>query len=389
MQGIYLLQGVIKHYDWGGTTYIPSLLNKENPVHEPFAEYWLGTHSSGIATVLTTDGETKPLTAYINDLPFLFKILDVKQMLSIQVHPTKKAAEQGYKKENEAGIALNDSQRNFKDDNHKPELMVALSDFWLLHGFRPKDEMMKVLTSEIHFNELIPVFEKKGYDGLYRHVMEIPQEDVNRILHHVVNHRPALHTGNEPDKTDSYYWMSKAGQLSTGENIDRGIFSIFFFNIVHLKKGEGIFQGPGVPHAYLEGQNAEIMANSDNVLRGGLTTKHIDVQELLKHIICAPTIPKIIRGKAVTKEERNYPVPVSDFYLSLIDIDKNKISTLNPHGAEILFVNEGSLTLSRGTYSIELRPGNPAALLIPGEPIILNTHEKSTIFRAGIPLIVR
>src|SRR5204863_6271059 len=127
-----------------------------------------------------------------------------------------------------------------------------------------------------------------------------------------------IYNKGDHDKDDEDYWAAKAAlTFSRNENIDRGIFSIYFFNLVHLKRGEGIFQDAGVPHAYLEGKNVELMANSDNVLRGGLTSKHIDVKELLKHVKCEPTYVNILYGEKINGIEKVYKTPTPDFQISL------------------------------------------------------------------------
>jgi mannose-6-phosphate isomerase len=158
MQNVYKLKGVAQHYSWGGKEFIPELLGIENKEEKPFAEYWLGAHPNAPAIVEDKD---LPLNQFVNEnavsvlgataaqrfgsLPYLFKILDVRQMLSIQVHPSKEAATEEYQRENEKGIPLNAPTRNYKDENHKPELMVALSDFYLLHGFKEESALREML----------------------------------------------------------------------------------------------------------------------------------------------------------------------------------------------------------------------------------------------------
>ena len=127
MPGIYSLKGTVKHYDWGGVSFIPSLLKIDNREKKPFAEYWMGTHPFGDSLVNTGGNELTPLSHIANAFPFLLKILDVKDMLSIQVHPSKAGAEEGFAKENTKGVPLDAPNRNYKDDNHKPELMVAFN----------------------------------------------------------------------------------------------------------------------------------------------------------------------------------------------------------------------------------------------------------------------
>ncbi|RYZ27358.1 MAG: mannose-6-phosphate isomerase, class I, partial [Chitinophagaceae bacterium] len=153
MNTIYKLKGVVQHYSWGGTDFIPQLLGVSNPEQKPFAEYWLGAHPAAPAILESLnlslhqfisnhpkEALGDQVAPKFGSLPYLFKILDVKQMLSIQVHPSKVAAEEEFEKENKAGVAINAPNRNYKDSNHKPELMYALSDFWLLHGFKKKED---------------------------------------------------------------------------------------------------------------------------------------------------------------------------------------------------------------------------------------------------------
>ncbi|MBL7743805.1 MAG: mannose-6-phosphate isomerase, class I [Chitinophagaceae bacterium] len=385
MPGIYRLTGTVKHYDWGGTSFIPSLLKTANTENKPFAEYWMGTHPLGVSVVETTEGRVKKLTEYVNELPYLFKILDVKDMLSIQVHPSKADAETEFARENKEGIPLDSPQRSYKDDNHKPELMVALGDFWLLHGFKPAKELEYILLNVLELRELLPVYNQSGYAGLYKYVMEMPQQEVDRILRPLVNNIVPVYQKGSADKMDEDFWAARAAlTFSQGDHIDRGIFSVYFFNLVHLKKGEALFQDAGVPHAYLEGQNVEIMANSDNVLRGGLTTKYIDVKELLKHVKCGPTVPHILKGEETTPHVRVYKTPVRDFELSAVEVGQNDVAKAIATSTEIVIITEGRVRI--GNAGIELQAGDPAAVLLAGtEYSVTGIDKKSTVFRASVP----
>lgn len=386
MSGIYRLTGVVKHYDWGGYTFIPQLLQQNNDAHKPFAEYWMGTHPLG-NSVVDKDGKNVPLTEMTKDLPYLFKILDVKEMLSIQVHPSKKAAEIEFERENKEGIPLDAPTRNYKDDNHKPEMTVALGDFWLLHGFKPEKELVYTLLNVVELRELLPVYNAGGYAGLYRYVMEMPQAEVNRILRPLIDHILPLYSAGDQDKTSEDFWAARAAQtFSKGDDIDRGIFSIYLFNIVHLKKGEGIFQDAGLPHAYLEGQNVELMANSDNVLRGGLTSKHIDVNELMKHVKCEATNPHILRGEEQGKGECVYITPAPDFQLSRFELKKGEKLAFTPSATDILIVVDGVATLQQGDKKIIIEKGHPSALVMPGAGVELSSQSTATVFRAGVPV---
>ncbi len=400
MPGIFRLKGTIKHYDWGGISFIPSLLQISNDDKLPFAEYWMGVHAQDNCAIELADHRRVSLKEFLREhpsylgndvmqrfghLPYLFKILDVHKMLSIQVHPSKAAAEKEFARENAEGIPVDSPHRNYKDDNHKPEMLVALGDFWLLHGFKPPEELVHTLLNVVELRELLPVFNQSGYEGLYKHVMEMPQEEVNRILQPLVDGLSAIYKNEEPDKYDEDHWAAKAAAgFSHNGKIDRGIFSIYLFNLVHLKKGEGIFQDAGVPHAYLEGQNVEIMASSDNVLRGGLTNKHIDVKELLKHVKCEPTYVRIISGEQINKE-RIYTTTAPDFQLSLFELEAGDSISFSPHTAEIILLTQGHAELSNENGSLKLEPGHPSAIVFPGKQIKLSGLTGAAVFRASVP----
>ena len=402
MPGIYRLKGTVKHYDWGGNSFIPSLLQMENKDNQPFAEYWMGVHPQDNCTAELPGHQRVLLKEYLKDnpgflgkdvhqqfghLPYLFKVLDVHKMLSIQVHPSKAAAEKEFARENAEGIPIDSIRRNYKDNNHKPELMVALSDFWLLHGFKPAEELTYTLQNVVELGGLLPVFNQSGYEGLYRYVMEMPQEEVNRILRPLIDNLATVNRDNKPDKYDEDFWAARAAySFPHRGKIDRGIFSVYLFNLVHLKKGEGIFQDTGVPHAYLEGQNVEIMASSDNVLRGGLTNKHIDVNELLKHVKCEPTHVHILSGEQVSSTERIYKTGAPDFQLSVFELKAGDSVSFSPVTAEIILLTEGIAQLDNGAGAIKLEPGHPSAIVFAGKEVKLNTDAGAIVFRASVPL---
>src|SRR6478752_1635767 len=305
---IFKLKGKVQHYAWGGYEFIPHWLGIPNTEHKPFAEYWMGAHPSASSDIVTPNGSLSlnelikgfpeitignNVQQKFGELPYLFKILDVHEMLSIQVHP-KEEAIKGFEEEEAKGIPVGAATRNYKDKNHKPEVMVALSEFWLLHGFLQQESLKKVLQSVPEFEKFVSLFKNDDYKKLYQHVMEMSQNEVNALLTPLVHRELQRKKDNELTKDQPGWWVTKLFEHQTSvENIDRGIFSVYFFNIVKANPGEAIFQGAGIPHAYLEGQNVELMANSDNVLRGGLTPKHIDVPELLKHTTFKGVAPNI------------------------------------------------------------------------------------------------
>ena len=411
---IYQLKGVIRNYDWGGTEFLSKLLSIPNPDQKPMAEYWLGAHDTASSKLITENDEI-PLNEFISGnkekvlgtiiskkfgrLPFLLKILDVKDMLSIQVHPSKHAAEVEFARENKEKISLTAAHRNYKDDNHKPELMVALSDFWLLHGFKPVEKLETILQSTPELKSLIRIFDETGYDQLYKTVMEMPQQTVNEILQPLLERIIPLYKENKLKKDDENFWAARAAitfnkaQSSTRKEqetsnqqptIDRGIFSIYFFNLLHLKPGEGIFQDAGVPHAYLEGQNIEIMANSDNVLRGGLTPKHIDVKELMKNVKFEETIPNILHEQKTGKETA-YNTAAPDFKLSRILLTKDDDFSFQSATGEILLVISGDVSIHSETDQLELHRGD-AAFVLSHKKVFMKALSRTDLYRASVPV---
>jgi len=381
MQKIFKIKGKVQHYAWGGNSYIPSLLQTNNTANKPFAEYWLGTH---VLAPSTLQDSNVPVTSVLgkSKLSYLLKILDVKDMLSIQVHPSKEVAEKMFAEENQNGIPVDAPNRNYRDDNHKPELVVALGEFWLLHGFKPVKKLKEVLRSVPELNFLEDVFADGNYEALYREVMEMPQEKVNSHLQPLLDRIIPKYEKNQLNKTSEDFWAARAAKTYNNKgNIDRGIFSIYFFNVVELKKGDGVFQAAGVPHAYLEGQNVEIMSNSDNVLRGGLTQKHIDVPELMKHVKFEPVEPQILHPAENDGGERIYETPVEDFKLSSFTVKKSGTAVFSTEVADIILQIVGKSTLSDGSDEINLSSGE-AAMVLPGAQVQLTASEDSLVFRA-------
>ena len=266
MTGIGKLTGSIKHYDWGGTRFIPKLMGETQEATKPEAEFWLGVHPQADCRFVSENGEPVLLRDYIaadpagtlgekvngqfGNIPYLLKALDVKDMLSIQVHPNKKAAVIDFEREEASGIPLTDPKRNYKDRNHKPELMVAMGEFWLLHGFKPERAMKAILSSVKELNFLAPVFESGSYAGVYEYVMKLPQEEVNAKLRPLLDRIIPLYKENRLEKSSEDFWAARAAL--TFSETDRGIFSVYLFNVVRTEKGQAVFQDAGIPHAYLE-----------------------------------------------------------------------------------------------------------------------------------------
>jgi len=390
------LSGKVQHYQWGGFDYIPRLLGRDNSDRQPFAEYWLGAHDN--APALLENGSK--LNEFIQQqpsvlgektlqqfgrLPYLLKILDVKDMLSIQVHPNKAAALDAFAQENAAGIPLTAPHRNYKDDNHKPELMVALGEFWLLHGFRSPEILKETLRAVPEFVFLLHVFKQEGYKALYELVMQMEQGKVNSTLQPLLDRLIPAYQAGRLAKNDPGFWAARAA-LTYNEpgKTDRGIFSIYLLNLVHLQKGDAVFQDAGILHAYLEGQNVEIMANSDNVLRGGLTPKHIDVPELMKHVLFQPVDPHIIQGKPLNDTEAVFETPAPDFELSRLLLAPGKTYSTTIGGTDIFFVLEGKAEVT-GTGSALLLNQGDAIVAFDHSELSFRTAGGAEIYHAGVP----
>lgn len=395
---ILKLQGKVQHYQWGGVTFLPELLGINNFSNQHYAEYWLGVHPLGAADVLI-DNELVPLQQLIDQdpiatlsepvqktfgtLPYLMKVMDVQQTLSIQVHPTKEKALAGFVKEDEAGIARNAPNRNYKDTNHKPEVMLAISEFWLLHGFKDPSLLESALSEIFEFQILLPLYKKDGLQALYQLIMEMDQDMVNNLLLPLVKREIRNKKENLLSKADPGWWVAKYfdDQNPVGD-IDRGIFSIYFFNIVQLQPGEAIFQGAGIPHAYLEGQNVELMANSDNVLRGGLTNKHIDVPELLANMLFQPTKPQILKGVILKDGETVFQFPVPDFSLTHLQLEANASFESKSTGPEIWIVLEGGVIINN---QLVIKKGE-SFIVFTDQAYEFQSSGKSVLCKAFVPL---
>lgn len=394
---VFALEGKVQHYQWGGFTYIPQLLSRSNDSKQPFAEYWLGAHVQAPATIsggsdlhrLLTDNPSllgKKVQQEFGRLPYLLKVLDVKDMLSIQVHPTRANAIKGFAAENAAGIPVTAPNRNYKDDNHKPELMAALGDFYLLHGFREPGSMKAVLQQVTELNFLLPIFGEGNYKALYATVMEMPATEVNRYLQPLLNRIVPLYENEQLLKNEPDFWAARAAKtFIQGDTLDRGIFSVYLLNLVFLQEGQAVFQDAGILHAYLEGQNVELMANSDNVLRGGLTPKYIDVPELMNHVLFEPVIPHIFQATAINEHESTYRTPAADFELHTIRLKTNDNYSLKANTTDILIVLEGDLVAYEGELpGIELQKGDSLVLLADAS-LTLSSVEGALVFKATVP----
>jgi len=377
------IEGKTQNYHWGGFRFIPSLLSIENN-SQPYAEYWLGAHPSAPSVIKSAPQITVDAFLAENNsepLNFLFKILDVHEMLSIQSHPSKKQAEEGFRRENNLGIDLKAKNRNYKDPFDKPELMLALSEFWLLHGLKNQQSIINDLSDKPYLSPLADELERSGVRaGL---MLALNEEDP-KVIEMTKNLIADQYGNTSKNKWDPEFWVQR--WLQSNPNISRGLLTLFFLNIVKLEKGQAIYQPPGLLHAYLEGQNVELMANSDNVFRAGLTPKHIDVNELLNTCKLASSQPHqfIIKAHKHSDLETVYPSPFKGFELSEISDKYNSDQNAMPlpiNSPELLFCIDGVATIvDQQGENYRLNKGD-ALLVTPSQNITVNLNN-ATIFRA-------
>jgi mannose-6-phosphate isomerase len=392
--GIVPLKGTVRHYDWGGREFIPALLGISNRDRKPYAELWIGAHPS--APSLTGTGTLEELirrepeavlgqpvaARFAGQLPFLLKVLDVQEMLSLQAHPGKEQAAAGFARENAAGLPTASPERNYRDLSHKPEIMVALTDFWLLEGFQPIERITRTLADVAEFRPLRA--HAASLRELYAALMTMPQERVDAILDPLIRRLER----EEPATRDSaaHWALRAAGRYSQGGCRDRGIFFAYLMNLLHLRPGQGIFHATGVLHCYLEGANVELMANSDNVLRGGLTPKHVDTEELMRALSFAGAEPEPIEGDPVSPVETVYRTPAEEFELSRIELGVGKPPFRRmAAGPEALILLEGSAALTAGEQEFALTRGDtvlaPHGCAYAIEALAGPAH----VFRACVP----
>ncbi|MEV5610948.1 mannose-6-phosphate isomerase, class I [Streptomyces sp. NPDC052225] len=378
------LTNTVRPYAWGSTTAIPHLLGTE-PTGEPQAEMWMGAHPGApshtprgpLNEVIDADpaAELGPpaVEKFGPRLPFLLKLLAAGAPLSLQVHPDLQQAKEGYEAEEAKGVPISAPDRNYKDANHKPELICALTEFDGLCGFRAPEEAAKLL-------------EGLGVDSLKPYVDLLRAHPEEAALREVLT---AVLTADRDEMARTVTDATAAAQRIGGAYEpyagiahhypgDPGVIAAMLLNHVRLQPGEALFLGAGVPHAYLNGLGVEIMANSDNVLRCGLTPKHVDVPELLRIVRFEATDPGVLRPEASPDGEELYDTPIDEFRLSRFVLPAGGAAhDLTAATPQILLCTAGTV-----------RAGDLA--LAPGESAFVPAGEKAevsgegTVFRATV-----
>lgn len=386
------LEPRIRHYAWGDPDFIPGLL-KRPPDGRPWAEAWYGAHPSAPSLVLTPSGSAS-LDAHIvslgadllgdevsrtfGTLPYLVKLLAAARPLSIQVHPDTAQARSGFEREQAAGIALDAPQRNYRDPHHKPELIIALTPFHALCGFRPLPVIESMLDAAPEIRDLLPRASAGASDPghLLSAWFDLPDSRVRpalaRLLQRLADTPPASFT---PE-----FWMLEAQQaLGPDAEPDRGLLFLLLLELRHLQPGQALFLEAGVPHAYLRGAGIEVMAASDNVLRAGLTPKHVDVPELLRILRTGETAPPVIEADAAGI----YATPAREFEVQRLHAGGSLRRTRSP---ELLLACADHVAVEvEGVGSRTLLTSGEACLIAAGSHYRIPPGD--SVWRIAVPTI--
>ncbi|GAA3191915.1 MULTISPECIES: mannose-6-phosphate isomerase, class I [Streptomyces] len=392
------LVNTVRPYAWGSVTALPELLGTE-PTGEPQAEMWMGAHPGApsridrgagpvsLADVIAAAPEaelgTAAVAAFGPRLPFLLKLLAAGSPLSLQVHPDRAQAEAGYADEERRGVPLDAPHRNYKDPNHKPEMLCALTPFEGLCGFRHPAEAADLLAG-LEIDALKPYVDilraEPEADALREVLTALLSTDRAALADCVDRAAAAADRRGAEDGPHAPAYAAYAA-LAHHYPGDPGILAAMLLHHVTLQPGEALFLGAGIPHAYLSGLGVELMANSDNVLRCGLTPKHIDVPELLRVVRFTPGDPGILRPEETDGEEV-YDTPADEFRLSRHVLAPGAAPrTLDARTPQILLCTAGTV-LARPADAQLADPGDELRLT-PGQSAFVPAGERITVSGEG------
>jgi mannose-6-phosphate isomerase len=345
-----------REYAWGSTTAIPKLRGVA-PTGKPQAEYWLGAHPGSPSKLVGRDGTLPDLVP--GGLPFLLKVLAPVTSVSLQAHPSVAQAEDGYAREEAAGIPIDAPERNYKDRNSKPEMVYALGEpFGALAGFRPVAETRAVLEQAADDPRITDLLSRLVDDGSIRDVFAWLLSGAPEVAELTAAVSSAATTLDGPS------WLTVRG-LTESYPGDPGIPISLLLHMLTLEPGEALYLPAGNIHAYQYGVGIELLANSDNVIRGGLTPKHIDVPELLKILDFRPLPAPYLRPEIVEPGVEVFRPDVPDFVLTVVkpDAAQRGVSVAIPGGrSAIAFLTSGALELTGTGDAFSLKQGGAAYL---------------------------
>lgn len=393
------IDAVVQSYPWGSRTLLAELMGNAAPTERPQAEAWFGAHPLAPSKV-----GGRPLTDVIADdpaaalgraaeladgaLPFLLKVLAAEEPLSLQAHPTLEQAREGFAAEDAAGIPLTAPNRNYRDRNHKPELVVAVTRFDALAGFRPVARTLELFRElavpELdHYTVLLGGgSEADGLRALFTTWLTLPPRVLDDLVE-VVRARCEAYEGDG--------WVAEVAattaDIAARYPGDPGVLASLLLNRITLEPGQGIYMGAGKLHAYLSGMGVEVMANSDNVLRGGLTSKHVDIVELLRVLDFEPSVDPVVRPVG-DGGVYWYATPAEEFRLTRIEVPAGGSADVAESGAIVVLVTAGGALLEGGAESIEVPCGHAA--WVPADGVRcrvspLADAAGATVFVASVP----
>lgn len=374
-----LIDPVIQEYDWGSRTLIARLLHEEYPTEQPQAELWFGAHPAAPSTVDGVAFDTflaaDPVgqLGEAGELPFLLKVLAAGGPLSLQAHPSEDQAVRGFAAENAAGIPLDAPDRNYRDPNHKPELIVALTEFHALAGFREVSrtrELLRALAVPALLEDTAALNDESGLREVLTGWLTMPSDQIAERVDQI---RDACDRGLPG-------WMEPVARttadLARRYPGDPGVLASVLLNRVTLQPGQALFLGAGHMHAYLSGLGVEIMASSDNVLRGGLTSKHVDVPKLLE-VLTFESEPDPILDPEPVDGVTSYPAPVDEFALSSVTLGGEGREI---HGPAMVLVTEGTALVDGSSLD-----RGRAAWIPANRPATVSGRDSATVFVATVP----
>lgn len=369
----------VQNYAWGSHTALTELYGIANPNNLPMAELWMGAHPKSSSQILDASGTPRSLREIIDgdkarllgskvaerfgELPFLFKVLCADQPLSIQVHPNKQASEIGFAKENAAGIPLDAAERNYKDPNHKPELVFALTPFLAMNAFREFAEIVTLLQPVADAHPAIGGFlsspDAERLSQLFASLLNMQGDEKSHAL-------SVLQSALDAEQGEPWQTIRLIAEFYPD---DSGLFSPLLLNVVKLNPGDAMFLFAETPHAYLQGVALEVMANSDNVLRAGLTPKYIDIPELVANVkFEAKPAAELLTQPQQHGNELDFPIPVDDFAFSLHALSAQE-STIAQQSAAIVFCVEGEAVIRKDEQRLTLKPGESAFIACDESPV--------------------
>jgi len=394
---IYPLRNPVQNYPWGSTAEIPELLGTANPQNKPVAELWLGAHPKAPSTVLREQGAQSLLELIQAEpdavlgantvkrfgprLPFLLKVLAADKALALQVHPTAAQALKGFERENALGIRPGAPERNYLDRHHKPELICALGPFECLVGFRTVKEIAVELKSlELKtIEEEIDRFNRSqspdALQRLFESILSMERGRQQRLVREVVEKAAAA-------KRSRYQWIVELDQQYP---VDIGVVSPLFLNLLHLHPGQAAYLAPGTVHAYLGGLGIELMANSDNVARGGLSARYVDRPEFLRILRYNDRPIEPLDPVEVNRGIDQYEVPASDFRLFRIRLNRGvRYTSEQKRAVEILICTHGMAKLCVDAHGADYGIQRGDSFLVPASSPAYTIKGEGTLFKATV-----